>query len=149
MGGRTLDDATCYILNAAQSGGVVVVHTGDGASGIGDSILNEVTVAVSGAVSGSSPAGILLSNVVSQDVTRFALNEQKNEVLSGTPCTLIKKGTVYTDQVFGTPTYGAPAYLHAAGKVSATQMNSGAPRVGTFGNTLDANGFVKLYLDIN
>ena len=61
----------------------------------------------------------------------------------------MKKGFVVTDMIPTgiTPSVGDAAYLAASGFVSSTQA-AGAPQIGRFETTMDANGFARVSIDI-
>jgi hypothetical protein len=71
--------------------------------------------------------------------------------------TLITKGTVVTDRIVGTPTLGAQAYLGGTGCIGLlADVSSGygttdttvVQKVGRFESIKDADGFVKVSLDL-
>lgn len=138
-----------WFCNDVTERGVILVHSGSGASGTSmDDTTNLVTLPGTGSVSGLSPAGLLLNDFVDIDESRFHINFQKDEMRVGSKAHLLKKGWVHTDQLKSgdTPYAGLPAYLGASGKVSTTSTN--AARVGTFKGRKDSLGFVLLEVDI-
>ena len=91
-----------------------------------------------------------MCDIVNNDLTRTPLNRFKNEVQTGMKVQLMKIGHLFTDQVSGTPTFGAPAYLANNGKFTPTQTNATAnPRVGRFTSSKDADNFVGVEIDLN
>lgn len=104
----------------------------------------EIESANNGAVSGSKFAGVTEHYHVSLDTTKYDLNEFKGEHLINKVCTLMTEGYVVTDQISGTPTIGAPAYLCLGGKVSPTDIGL-APLVGKFDTVKDENGYAKVH----
>ncbi len=79
---------------------------------------------------------------------------QRNVVDIGSVVGIANEGVFDTDQVVSgnTPAQGNPAYLHPNGQVSTVQLDDGvgavSPLVGTFRSSLDANGFVRLLVDL-
>lgn len=126
----------CLVLSAAGSG----VNIGDNA-GTADLLTP----------SGKVPAGILMNDVVSTDLTRYHLNFHKDEVPVNSRVTLLRKGRVTTDALNGSPNPGDTAYLTTNGQltptVSATGGTAATPKVGQFAGKKDENGFVAV--DIN
>lgn len=101
--------------------------------------------------SGYKVAGLLMNDVVSVDTTRYHINYHKDEVLTGQRVTLLKKGRVTTNNVTGTPTAGATAYLTANGVLTPTRSATGGlvatPPVGVFAGVKDENSYVTV--DVN
>jgi len=100
---------------------------------------------------GALPLGILLDDVEDLNFDRHPEYLQRNVVDVGSVVGIANEGEFQTDLIVGSPTQGAPAYLHASGLVSPTQLSDGitdAPRVGTFLTALDANGFATLYVEL-
>jgi hypothetical protein len=112
------------------------------------------TVATHG--SGSYPLGILLNDVVNLDLTRQHLNWHKDEVQKGGKVTILKKGWIVTDQVDGTPTIGATAFLGGSGKIATVQDGAActgtsclyAPPIGQFLSNKDADGYAKVAINV-
>lgn len=144
-----LYDDIRWFCNDVTERGVILVHSGSGASGVSmDDTLNLVTLPGTGSVSGLLPAGLLLNDFVNIDESRFHINFQKDEQRIGNKAHLLKKGWVFTDQLVtgNTPSAGVPAYLGASGKISTT--STVAARVGTFKGRKDGDGFVLVEIDI-
>jgi len=102
--------------------------------------------------SGKKVAGLLMCDVVNVDLTRYHLNFHKDEVPVGNRVWLLRKGTVVTDKVTGSPTAGATAYLTANGVLTPTVSATGGvvatPKVGEFAGGLDENGFVRVHINL-
>lgn len=96
-----------------------------------------------GAVSGAKFAGVAMHPHVSLDTTKYDLNQYKHEHLVNYPTTLAKKGFIVSDNISGTPTVGATAYLALSGKVSPVDVGL-APVVGVFEDIKDELGFAKI-----
>ena len=112
--------------------------------------------------SGTHPAGLLLNDVVNIDLTRQHLNQHQDEVQKGGKVTLLKQGWVVSNklEVNSKPTVGAPAFYASSGLISTTNPVSAEdyPAAGTdlrpqivgrFLSTEDADGYAKVYIDIN
>ena len=134
-------DAT--MLTAERGGIASMKSAGSGVSL--DDVHNVVTYAAS--PSGAIAKGILVQDVRDVDLTKFHLNFYKDEVDAGSKVTIIRKGWIITNMVLGTPVAGAIGYLGASGYISTTQA-AGAPAVGQFEDTKDADGFVKFSVDL-
>lgn len=140
-----LDTEVTYFMNETATRGVIVSVSTQGSGAAMDSASAVATVAAD--PSGKAPLGILLNDVVNIDQTRQHLNWHKDEVQQGGKVTILSKGFVVTDKISGTPTAGQTAYLAASGLVSATQA-TGAPAVGRFLSTKDADGYAKVSVNL-
>lgn len=140
-----LDTEITYFMNETASRGVLVSVSTQGSGAAMDSASAVATVAAD--PSGKAPLGVLLNDVVNIDQTRQHLNWHKDEVQQGGKVTILSKGFVVTDKISGTPTAGQLAYLAASGNVSATQA-TGAPAVGRFLSTKDADGYAKVSVNL-
>ena len=123
--------------------------------------MDDATAAVQVAnATNEKPVGLLLNDVVNLDLTRQHINYAKDEVQKGSKVLLLRRGTVVTDQISGTPTIGADAYVTRVGTISATAIEGVmtvfdgtiprpiTPKVGRFLSTLDADGFAKVEINI-
>ena len=151
-----------YFMNETAERGIVVIHdTGCYGAAMDDSsALVKAPAGIATTVSGTNPAGLLLNDVVNLDLTRQHINYAKDEVQKGGKVLLLRRGTVVTDQVSGTPTIGADAYITRLGSISATAEESTiavvgggiavevTPKVGKFLSTLDADGYAKVEINI-
>ena len=140
-----LDTEVTYFMNETASRGVIVSVSTQGSGAAMDSSSAVATVAAS--ASGAAALGVLLNDVVNIDQTRQHLNWHKDEVQQGGKVTILSKGFVVTDKISGTPTAGQTAYLAASGLISATQA-AGAPAVGRFLSTKDADGYAKVSVNL-
>ena len=117
--------------------------TGSGAS-VGDTNgFVKVESANNAAISGAKFAGVVMHPHVVLDTTKFDLNQLKHEHPVSGATTLAKKGFIVTDNISGTPTVGATAYLALSGKVSPNDLGL-APVVGVFESIKDELGFAKI-----
>jgi hypothetical protein len=140
-----LDTEVTYFMNETASRGVVLAVSTQGSGAAMDSASAVATVAAD--PSGKAPLGVLLNDVVNIDQTRQHLNWHKDEVQQGGKVTILTKGFVVTDRISGTPSAGDVAYLGASGLVTDTQAD-GAPAVGRFLSTKDADGYAKLSVNL-
>ena len=92
------------------------------------------------------PVGLLLNDVVNLDLTRQHINYAKDEVQKGSKVTVLRIGTVVTDQVSGTITMGGPAHFCDDGTLTTATTTS--PVVGRFLSSSDADGFAKVAINI-
>ena len=135
------------ILNEPAERGIIVVHsTGGSGAAMDDS--NAKVIAPATTVSGKNPAGLLLNDVVNLDLTRQHINFHKDEVQQGNKVLLLRRGTVVTDQISGTPTVGAKAYFVVGGTISASNQDSVSTQVGRFLSVKDADGYAKVEINI-
>ena len=140
-----LDTEVTYFMNETASKGVVVSVSTQGSGSAMDSSSALATVAAS--ASGAAALGVLLNDVVDIDQTRQHLNWHKDEVQKGSKVTILTKGFVVTDKISGTPTAGQTAYLSASGLIKGTQ-DTGAPAIGRFLSTKDADGYAKVAVNL-
>ena len=136
-----------FFMNETAERGIIVVHsTGGSGAAMDDS--NAKVIAPATTVSGKSPAGLLLNDVVNPDLTRQHINFHKDEVQQGNKVLLLRRGTVVTDQISGTPTVGAKAYFVVGGTISASNQDSVSTQVGRFLSVKDADGYAKVEINI-
>lgn len=132
--------------STAERGGIMVHATGVAGSGTAmDSPGAVVTYAAS--ASGRVPAGLLLNDVVSLDLTRQHINWHRDEVQTGSKVSLLRQGQVTTNLIAAGVTVGpgSGAYVGANGYLTTVATNS--VKVGTFLSAKDADGYAKV--DIN
>jgi hypothetical protein len=108
---------------------------------------SNAVVTYAATASGRLPAGLLLNDVVSLDLTRQHINWHRDEVQTGSKVTLLRQGQVTTNLIVGgvTPGPGVSAYVGASGYLTTVSTNS--VKVGTFLSAKDADGYAKV--DIN
>lgn len=102
--------------------------------------------------SGQKPAGILMTNVVNIDLTRFHVNFLKDEVQKGNPVRTLKQGRLVTNMISGTPAMGDTAYLTTNGNftptVSSTGGTAATPKMGMFDTPKDADGYAAVLVGL-
>jgi len=134
-----------FFMNETGERGGIVVHL-SGGSGVSMDDANAV-VEYAANQSGTKPAGLLLNDVVSLDLTRQHINWHKDEVQIGSKVTLLRQGQVTTNVVSGTPTIGADAYYGVNGVLTPSAL-AGSTKVGRFLSTKDADSYVKVDINI-
>jgi hypothetical protein len=140
-----LDTDISFFMNETASRGVVVSVNTAGSGAAMDHALALATVKAN--PSGAYPLGVLLNDMVDLDLTRQHLNQHKDEVQKGGKVTILRKGWVVTNSVVGSPTAGADAYLAGTGLASSVQA-AGALKIGQFLSNKDADGFIKLSVNL-
>ncbi len=149
-----------FFMNETATRGIIVVYL-TGGSGSAMDNASAVVGVPTGTASGTDPAGLLLNDVVNLDLTRQHLNQHQDEVQQGSKVTLLKTGWVVTDDITGTPTVGAAAYYDNAGQLTPVNplasiavpsadwnLNVDRHKVGQFMSIADADGFVKVAINI-
>jgi len=135
-----------FFMNETGERGGVVVHSTSG-SGVSMDDPNAV-VEYAADQSGTAPAGLLLNDVVNLDLTRQHINWHKDEVQVGSKVTLLRQGQVTTNVVATglDISAGSPAYYGASGVLTTSSTNS--VQVGRFLSDYDADGYVKVDINI-
>ena len=135
-----------FFMNEVGERGGVVVHSTSG-SGVSMDDPNAV-VEYAASPSGKSPAGLLLNDVVNLDLTRQHINWHKDEVQVGSKVTLLRQGQVTTNVVVTglDISAGDVAYFGAEGALTTVSTNS--TQVGRFLSDYDADGYVKVDINI-
>lgn len=138
-------DISFFMNEVAERGGVVVHLTGGSGVSMDDA---SAVVEYAADSSGTAPAGLLLNDVVNIDLTRQHINWHKDEVQIGSKVTVLRQGQVTTDMVVNedSPVAGEDAYYGANGLLSTTSTNS--VKVGRFLSSKDADGYVKVDINI-
>lgn len=139
------DTDISYFMNETASRGVVVSVSTQGSGAAMDD--SSALATVDADASGSIALGVLLNDMVDLDLLRQHVNQHKDEVQKGGKVTILTKGFVVTDQISGTPSAGDTAYLADSGKISGTQ-ETGAPQIGRFLSTKDADGYAKVSINL-
>ena len=145
-----LDVDISYFMNETAEKGQIVCFSSAGSGAAMDQAGALVTVA---AANGTViPVGVLLNDVVNLDLTRQHINWHKDEVQKGGKVAILKKGYVVTDQIEGTPTAGALAFMDDAdtGKfaVAASIDDGEYTAVGRFMSIKDEDGYAKVEVNL-
>lgn len=127
-----------------ERGGVVSAVTGAGynPSGTAMDISARAAQYLTNPQNGT-PLGILLNDFVNIDQSRQLVNPFKSEAQIGTKCVILKKGTVVTNMIAGTPAYLAVAYNGPSGLITATS-GSFPTVIGRFLTVKDADGYAQV-----
>ena len=142
-------DTVGWVCDTATERGVVLTKqtSGSGVS-IGDS---RGTATLASNQSGYKVIGVLMDDVVSIDETRYHRNFHKDEQKVGEPVCILRKGTISTNKILGTPDVGDTAYLTSSGNLTPTLSATGGltatPKVGMFMSKKDADGYARV--DVN
>ena len=131
-----------FFMDETATRGQIVTHSSDGSGASMDDANAKVIVATG--VS-DNPAGLLLNDVVDIDLTRQHINFAKDEVQKGGKVLLLRRGTVVTDNVAGTPAAGAKAYFTSDAKITSA---AGSVQIGRFLSAEDADGYAKVEINI-
>lgn len=146
---EAITDISFFMDQVAERGGVVTVKTA-GSGAAMDQSAAEVQYAAN--PSGYMPLGILLNDMVNDDLTQTHNNFHKNEMQKGSKVTVLLEGFVVTDYIYPgvTPTVGQKAYVGLSGylNTSAPSDSSGLSTspIGRFMSTKDADGYAKVYV---
>ena len=135
-----------FFMNETGERGVIVTHSTAGSGAAMDDSNAAVIVATGG--SGDLPAGLLLNDVVNLDLTRQHINFHKDEVQKGSKVLILRRGTVVTDNVAGTPAAGAKAYFDNDAKITTTGGGANTTQIGRFLSKTDADGYAKVEINI-
>jgi hypothetical protein len=146
-----VDSQIDFFMNeTAERGGIVSVSTaGSGAAmDQGQALATYKAVA-----SGCLPLGVLMCDVVDNDLTRVHENWHKEEVQKGGKVTIWNKCTVVTNRIVGTPVAGSLAYTGPSGLIAPapyqTDQSGGAGlAIGRFLSTKDEEGFAKVSINL-
>ena len=142
-------DISFFMNETAEKGQIVVISTAGSGAAMDQS---QSLVTVAAASTTNIPVGVLLNDVVDIDLTRQHINWHKDEVQKGGKVTLLKKGYIVTDQIEGTPTMGALAFLDDAdtGKFAVKGSETDGKRnvVGRFMSLKDEDGYCKVEVNL-
>jgi len=135
-----------FFMNETGERGVILTHS---AAGSGASMDDNTATVIVSTGTGDYPAGLLLNDVVNLDLTRQHINYAKDEVQKGGKVLLLRRGTVVTNKVESSPVAsiaaGSPAYFMSNGEITP---DSGSAQIGRFLSVKDADGYVKVEIDI-
>jgi len=145
-------DISFFMNEAATRGGVASLST----AGSGASLDNgNAVVTYAADPSGVVAQGLLVNDMVSIDLTRQHLNQHKDEVQKGGKVTLLTKGWVVTNSLYGTPAAGNLAYLGQSGNIATATygadfdgMTEASNVIGRFTSSVDQNGYAKVFVDL-
>ena len=142
-------DISFFMNETAEKGQIVSISTAGSGAAMDQA---GALVSIQGADGSVIPVGVLLNDVVDLDLTRQHINFHKDEVQKGGKVSILKKGYVVTDQIEGTPTAGALAFMDDAdtGKfaVAASVDDTEYTAVGRFMSTKDEDGYCKVEVNL-
>ena len=142
-------DISFFMNETAEKGQIVSISTAGSGAAMDQA---GALVSIQGANGSVIPGGGLLNDVVDLDLTRQHINFHKDEVQKGGKVSILKKGYVVTDQIEGTPTAGALAFMDDAdtGKfaVAASVDDTEYTAVGRFMSTKDEDGYCKVEVNL-
>jgi hypothetical protein len=141
-------DISFFMNTTGERGGIVVHANTENNVGVSMDDANAVVEYPSDTTEGTTPAGLLLNDVVNYDLTRQHINWHKDEVQVGSKVTLLRQGQVTTDLVASgvTPVAGDDAYYTVGGELTTDSTDS--VKVGRFLSSKDADDFVKVDINI-
>jgi hypothetical protein len=131
-----------FFMDTAATRGQIVTHSTEGS---GASMDDSSAVVIVASATGQLAAGLLLNDVVDLDLTRQHINFAKDEVQKGSKVLLLRRGTVVTDNVAGTPAAGAKAYFDSNAKITSV---AGSQQIGRFLSKKDADDYAKVEINI-
>ena len=134
-----------FFMNETAERGIIVTASTQGSGAAMDDSAAAVKVA---AALNEKPVGLLLNDVVDLDLTRQHINFAKDEMQKGGKVTLLRIGTVVTDQISGAITLGDPAHFMSDGTLAAATANSESAVVGRWLSKKDADGYAKVAINI-
>tara|TARA_B100000029_G_scaffold507559_2_gene592445 strand:+ start:5273 stop:5779 length:507 start_codon:yes stop_codon:yes gene_type:complete len=142
-------DISFFMNETGEKGQIVVASTGGSGAAMDQ---GQALVTIAAADATNIPVGVLLNDVVDLDLTRQHINFHKDEVQKGGKVSLLKKGYIVTDQIAGTPTIGALAFLDDAdtGKFATEDevADTKYSQVGRFMSIKDEDGYCKVEVNL-
>lgn len=144
----SLDSMIDFFMNeVAERGGIVTIST----VGSGSAMDQSVQLATYAAnPSGKQGLGVLMCDMVNNDLTRVHENWYKEEVQKGGKVTIWNKCTVVTDMILPgeTPTAGSKAYVAHSGNLATKDVIGSCQQVGIFLSSKDEDGFAKVSINL-
>jgi len=152
-----IDSIIDFFMNeAAERGKIAVISTV--ASGAAMDNAAQLATCTYTSISGQTPLGVLMNDMVDIDLTRQHENWHKDEVVKGGKVTIWTKGTVVTDRIYPghTPTAGQVAYLAPSGFIGNALVQTDSDvatsrhkfTVGKFMTTKDEDGYAKVSVNL-
>tara|TARA_R100001132_G_C3223807_1_gene61290 strand:- start:48 stop:500 length:453 start_codon:yes stop_codon:yes gene_type:complete len=134
-----------FFMNETAERGVIVTALTQGSGAAMDDSAAAVQVANA---TNEKPVGLLLNDVVNLDLTRQHINFAKDEMQQGGKVTILRIGTVVTDQISGSITLGDQAHFMSDGTLASATASSTSAVVGRWLSKKDADGFAKVAINI-
>lgn len=138
-----------YFCNTVAERGTILIFGSTGSGVALDQTAAVVSLPGTGVTLNLKPAGLLLNDMVTYDVTRQHINFLKDEMRVGGKCTLLQRGWVVTNKLASgiTPVAGDAAYLAPNGLITNSATGT-PPRVGTFLSGKDENSYAKVEINL-
>ena len=136
-----------FFMNETAERGIIVTALTQGSGAAMDDSSAAVSIPDAG-VSALKPVGLLLNDVVDLDLTRQHINFAKDEMQQGGKVTLLRIGTVTTDQISGSITMGEAAHFAIGGTLCSATASSQSIQVGRWLSKKDADGYAKVAINI-
>lgn len=144
----SLDSMIDFFMNeVAERGGIVTISTvGSGAAM--DQSVQLATYAAS--PSGKQTLGVLMGDMVNNDLTRVRENYYKEEVQKGGKVTIWNKCTVVTNMILPgeTPTAGSKAFVAHSGNLACEDVIGSCQQVGIFLSAKDEAGYARVSINL-
>ena len=134
-----------FFMDETSERGIIVSASTQGSGAAMDDSAAAVKVPVAYA---DKPVGLLLNDVVDLDLTRQHINFAKDEMQKGGKVTLLRIGTVVTDQISGAITMGEQAHFTDGGTLCSSTASSTSAVVGRWLSKKDADGYAKVAINI-
>ncbi len=135
-----------YFMNETAERGCIVIHdtSTSGLGGLDDagSLVKKPTD------SGGVAVGMLMNDVVNIDLSRYSLNEHKDEVQVNSKVCLMRRGGARTNMIVAgqNPVAGSGAYHTTSGLLTMVSGGTGS-YVGRWASSKDEDGYA--YVEIN
>lgn len=139
-----------YFLDEVSERGIMLIHDtgGDGAAMDDPDAKVKQPASLGADVQSGNPAGLLLNDQVDKDLAQTHLNAHKDEMQVGGKCLLLRRGTVVTDQVSGTPVVGEDCHYTLTGQLVGASTDTTSAKVGRFLSVKDSRGYAKVEINI-
>lgn len=139
-----------YFINETSAPGKILSVSTAGSGIAMDPAANVATAKANS--SGAVPLGLLLQEVVNNDLTRVPNNWHKDQANVGDKVTLVRDGWLVTDQLTGTISVGE-AVLSSSGTLAnkatdGTHNEVANPTVGRFTSAVNEAGFAKVQINL-
>lgn len=152
-----VDSQIDFFMNeVAERGKIAIVSTVG--SGAAMDQAQQLATCTYTSISGVQPLGVLMCDMVNNDLTRMHENWHKEEVQIGGKVTIWNKCTVVTDRIYPghTPAAGKPAFLAPSGFIGASLIQTDSDSItnqmrytiGRFLSDKDDDGYCKVSVNL-